>query len=142
MEVKFQDWGRDYLLFALLADVRNDEAPVPPVAPPKGFSLEWFGNSPAYELGYGNGFSDEPHEDCGAEHTESHGLSADCHSMSWLSTEELIEVQRRYVQYSADHRPHPPVGRAITYMRMLERDAGEAFTEGKFELRLLFCFDN
>ena len=70
-------WERDYDVFALLANVRNDNRYVS-ISEPRGWpSVEWFGGHDPWEM-------------------EDHGDSDGCHSASWVSTDELVGAQKFY----------------------------------------------
>jgi hypothetical protein len=124
-------WDRDYLCFAIIADVRND-GDVPTVVPntPRGLPEN------LAERGAWRYLDQTTCADCEAEHVGSHSPdNADCHSHSWLTTEELIEAQKLYKKYNDSHEASADIALTIIIMRMLEQ-------RGRQSLRLVFCFDN
>lgn len=152
--------GRDYTLFALLAGVRNYDN-LPPVSEPKGWptNASWRSSSD-YCL---NVYPDD-HKYAGLEHccsmtnalkwlAEKSSIlvkgtlvkpekisGPDWHSASWLTTDELKEVTRRYralpinPQWGIEKRePYIGFDALIALMEVLDR---------KGKARLVFFFDN
>ena len=109
-------WERDYDVFALLANVRNDNRYVS-ISEPRGWpSVEWFGGHDPWEM-------------------EDHGDSDGCHSASWVSTDELVGAQKFYTSIG-DGNPSQDMMHAITMMR------GYEHAYPNTEVRLVFCFDD
>ena len=99
---------RDYIAFGLLAGVRREDLEhIPPRGYPTGLSYQ----------------------------TGEHASGDDCHSASWLTTDEMVEAQRRYVR-ECRYPPYPALEYAIVMMRQ-----AEANHPGK-PVRAVFCFDN
>lgn len=127
---------RDYCLFAILADVRNDGSH-DLIAPPRGAptfipvedTLTFYNLNP----------DNDESESCGRYH--EHSVSDDCHSQSWLKTDEVVEAQLRYTSHdcsgsgTAERTPNGMLGIAIAMMREAER-------QGYQEVFMGFCFDN
>ncbi len=102
--------GRDYRAFGVLAGVRMEG--LPHIAP----------------RGYPSGLSWRT-----ADHAKA-GSGA-CHSETWLTTNEMVEAQMRYV--SEGDQPYDALEYAIAIMRL-----AEVRSEGKRAVRAVFCFDN
>ena len=114
-------WDRDYDCFAIIANVRNDDG-LKPIAEPRDWPDGW-------RTPYG---SISP--DCDYNHEHFYEPEdSDCHSGSWLSTDELVEAQKRYQVHNS--RPSDDMSMAIVLMRLHEQ-------RGWTDLRILFCFDN
>lgn len=67
---------------------------------------------------------------------------SDCHSASWLTTDEMVEAQMRYMalpEWTVSRRPYEALELAITVMRMVEQRTPEGEPSG---MRAVFCFDN
>lgn len=123
-------FGRDYRLFAILANVRNDDS-VTPIAEPRGFppdGVDYFG----YEASDWDGSTAKAiASGCGAPHREV--LMDSCHSLSWLTTDEVVEAQKRYVHSAV--LANTMLMMAILNMRTLEAN-------GYSDVRMIFCFDS
>lgn len=105
------DGDRDYDAFGVLAGVREDHDHIEPRGYPPVPTWSW-------QL---------------RDHAERGG----CHSATWLTTEEMIEAQERYVRVLGYYRqPYEGLKYAITVMRM-----AEATHPGK-AVRAVFCFDS
>jgi hypothetical protein len=133
-------WTRNYLLFAIIADVRNDGL-LRPVSEPKGFPPEtwWSYSWDATRFGHPLAKSDDlscGNPDCNCVRLHEHYYDADCHSASWLTIEEVAEAQRTYVRYSQDHRRSDDLAQALALMSVEKERDPDA------DIRLLFCFDN
>jgi hypothetical protein len=130
------DWGRDYCAFAYLADVRNDGSHAP-IDGPRGQHPAW-GGAVSYNF---REVREEPHDGDYCDHYHEHRYSPDCHSLSWLTTDELVEAQIRYAAHTHtgagwdDPRPSSDFGIAIAIMRTAEM-------EGYTDVHIGFCFDN
>ena len=103
---------RDYTAFGVLAGVR--EKP-PDYIAPRGYPAN-------------TSYAVNDHHDAG-----------DCHSETWLTTNEMVAAQ---VNYMADFekpatrvKPYLGLELAITIMRLLEE-------RGEKEVRAVFCFDS
>lgn len=116
-------WERDYDAFALLADIRNDgEDAIVPIDKPRGVpDNEWFGHEP-WQL-------------------EGHGVdNADCHSHTWLTSDELVEAQRRYTARLGS--PSSDFMHTITMMRGYEHEYKAKGLGVDVDARIVMCFDN
>lgn len=109
-------FGRNYLLFALMANVRNDfaDGQVVFVAAPRGVP-----NDASYET-----------------ISARKKLGSDGHSHSWLTLEEMCEVERRFKAIAGYGFP-VTVSAAIAAMEALR---GAPPFEN--DVRLVFWFDN
>jgi hypothetical protein len=102
--------GRDYTAFGLLAGVRHGELDH---IEPRGYPSD---------MGWG------------AENHSKEG-SGDCHSETWLTTDEMVECQRRYA-IATSGQSYDALAFAIMVMRMAEERHPEK------PVRAVFCFDN
>ena len=131
------DWQRDYLLFAIIANVRNDGR-VAPVVEARGFpDADWWSMSfDKARFGYPTEAvsSDEGTEGCCRIH--AHVYDDDCHSASWLTIDEVAEAQRKYVRYSDNRTGSHDLAQALALMTVEKERDPDA------DIRLLFCFDN
>lgn len=127
------DWHRDYCLFSYLADVRNDgdhEAVSQPKGPHPDWALE--------KWAFWNVSEDDSSNEIWCDHEHEHQKNGDCHSQSWLSTDEVVEVQLRYTAHqhgSYPQRPSDELAMAIALMRTAE-------SLGYEDVHIGFCFDN
>lgn len=123
-------WDRDYACFGAIAGVRDDG--VECVAQPRGFpEAGWFAYS--WDAARFAGDSDAGIIDsCEGEHLHHYNTSV-CHSASWLSTAEVAQAQKNYVDVV--YHPSNDLALALVIMRTAE-------SLGYTDVRLLFCFDS
>lgn len=141
------DWGRDYELFALLADVRcedngfsnwcgNLDHKAAKGFPWVGFPSE--GDKPPSDI-YGQmsinvGDHVYPYSDIDDDGSGGRVHGGDCHSQTWLTLPEITEVQLNHVKYHG--KPNNDVAMALVIMTTA------AIQYPNHEVRLITCFDN
>ena len=99
---------RDYTAFGVLAGVREED---PEHIPPRGY----------------------PEDIC--YQMQDHAKEGGCHSETWLTTDEMVEAQVRYVKANGGS-PYQPLEYAIAIMRMAEA------RDPEHPVRAVFCFDS
>lgn len=125
-------WDRDYLVFGIVAGVRDESAPQ--IDLPRGFPGDILDGYYAWNLKPGGG----RHDECEAPHEHAYG--DDCHSASWLSTDEVVEAQLRYTKQAfledaLNAQASRDLAMTIAFMRTAEQ-------MGYTDVRICFCFDS
>jgi hypothetical protein len=132
------DWDRDYSVFSVLADVRNDDPPQPTLpGVPKGMPWEaGFGSvvpgygacSYQYRAEYMGDDGSGPHLQVGEL------FNPPCHSHSWVTRDELIAAMELYETQTGRRSSDMHIAEAIMTIAELERPGHPT--------RMLFCFDS
>jgi len=113
---------RDYIAFGVLAGVRED-------------GLDYI-----EPRGYPENMSYQTQDHAQPTDADGEVTWSDCHSATWLTTDEMVEAQVNYMaalrdRGITDSQPYAALEMAICVMRLAEERGGK-------DVRAIFCFDN
>lgn len=128
------NWARDYCVFSIIANVRNDGHSK--YRAPRGAHPAWLASGNKYTFEH---MLSEQGDVVECRELHQHRVNDDCHSQSWLTTDELVECQLEYVGHShgwgGARRTNTDIAVAIALMRTAE-------SMGYSDVHIGFCFDN